>query len=272
MSQRISILDLEFDPLTEPEILGRIERAVQVRRGQSYRYVKPYVTFFASARRDEQVRQAINEADLVIADGIGVQWAASYLYMSKHSLWQWVKSLLQNIQNSSWISSVIPERGSGVDTTHRLLVQAAQNGWRIGVLGGRDPKRIESSLTERYPLLQIGGVWRGFFSPKAEVKLVERIQTTKLDILFVALGHPKQELFMATHKSDHLARVLIGEGGTFDYDEMGGSIKRAPHWMRHTGLEWFWRVLMRPTDIRKSLMIIPFIWWVYLAGKSKKLR
>lgn len=269
MRHRVRVLDLEFDPLKESEVLDRIGQAISRQRRLSFRYVKPYVAFFRSASKDESVRRAINGADLVIADGVGAQWAASYLAGEKHSLWHWLHSILINMRQDAWLTRVIPERGAGVDTTHQLLLKAAQHGWRVGVLGGRDPQRLERSLLDRYPLLQIGGVWSGYFAARSESKLLGRIVEAKLDILFVALGHPKQELFMQTYKERGLARVLIGEGGTFDYDEMGGSLKRAPRWMRQVGLEWLWRILMRPADIRKSTAILPFMWRVYLAGRNR---
>lgn len=271
MKQRVHVLDLEFDPLKESEVLSQIDQAISSKRRLSFRYVKPYVVFFRSAHRDESIRSAINSADLVIADGVSAQWAASYLADDNHSLWLWLRSIFVSMRNDAWLTRIIPERGAGVDTTHQLLLRAAQNGWRVGVLGGRDPKRIERSLLERYPLLQIGGVWSGYFAPRTESKLLQRIADTKLDLLFVALGHPKQEVFMQVNRQRGLARVLIGEGGTFDYDEMGGSLKRAPQWMRRVGLEWLWRILMRPADIRKSTAIIPFMWRVYLTGRNKKL-
>ncbi len=271
---RIQILDLAFDPLNEAEVLSRIERAVQGRSvRKSMRYVKPYVAFFATARHDMAVRRAINDADLVIADGISVQWASAYLYAQRqHSLLSWMKSIVFGMQRSEWLAQVIPERGAGVDVTHRLLIHAAQRGWRIGVLGGPKEGSVENQLKDRYPLLQIGGTWSGYFTDKQEPSIVRSVKAAKLDILFVAMAHPKQELFMARHVDDGLAKVLIGEGGTFDFDQMGGEVKRAPTWLRKIGLEWLWRTLMRPTSFRKILTIPPFMWRVYLAGHTKNLR
>lgn len=270
--ERIRVLDLEFDALKESEVLSRIERAIQSRTKKSLRYIKPYVSFFTNARRDEAVRRAINESDLVVADGIGVQWAASYLYATQtHSLLRWLKSIFVDMQHVAWLSQIIPERGAGVDVTHRLLLHAVQHGWRIGVLGGPEQGSVEEALMERYPLLQIGGVWSGYYKQQDEPALVRKIKAAQLDILFVAMGHPKQELFMARQSAAGLAKVLIGEGGTFDFDEMGGPIKRAPRWMRRIGLEWLWRTLMKPTQVHKMLTIPPFMWRVYLAGRTKNL-
>ena len=91
-----------------------------------------------------------------------------------------------------------------------------------------------------------------------------------MDILFVALGFPKQELFMAEHVQARLARVMLGEGGTFDYDEMGGRLRRAPAWMRRSGLEWLWRLGVQPSRIGRQMSIPRFMWRIFRQSRRAR--
>ncbi|MEI7818839.1 MAG: WecB/TagA/CpsF family glycosyltransferase [bacterium] len=272
-TKRVRILSLELDPITQQELRRTIGAWLTGPRQSTRIIVKPYVEFFLSAETDETLRRAINQADQVVADGISAQWAGAYLSQSHHGLWFWLKSLIFDLRDPAWLASALPERGAGVDSTHALLVEAAQHGWQVGILGGpHDITRTKHAVQERYPLLQFSHIWSGYYKSQKVADLIKSIKQAKLDILFVALGHPKQELFMAHHKSDNLARIMIGEGGTFDYDQMGGTIKRAPSWLRHIGLEWIWRFVMQPSRFKRQLAVPRFMWQIYLEGQKKKKR
>lgn len=270
-SKRVTVLGIGFDPLTQAEVVQTIATVLRARpRRKSFRLVKPYVEFFRTAASDKAVSEAITSADLVVADGVSIQWAAAYIYGSDHGTMAFWRGLFTKLQDAKWRQSVLPGRGAGVDATHQLLLEAAQRGWRVGILGGpKDSVATRLALEERYPVLQLVNVWSGYFKPSSEKHLVRTIAAADLDILFVAIGHPRQELFMQAHVSDGLARVLVGEGGTFDYDQMGGRLRRAPAWMRRLGLEWLWRVLLQPSRIKRQLAILPFLWNVYLAGSKE---
>lgn len=264
---RIEIDGLGFDPITQTEVVEQIEAVLSKPvRKTSYRVVKPYVEFFEGARRDPAVLTALTEADLVVADSVAVQWAASWLIEPRPTFSRFVWSLAVGLRRPKWLSQVIPERGEGASATHQLMVASVQHGWRVGILGGPDnPDATKRNVLDRYPLLQLEGVWSGFFAPSERSSLVRKIKTVELDILYVALGFPKQELFMQDHPG--LARIMIGEGGTFDYDEMGGKHKRAPRWMRQSGLEWLWRLVLQPTRIVRQLAIPRFMWRIFILSR-----
>lgn len=274
-SHRVLIDGLEFDPLTQAEVLSQITKVLEGKKtGVTVRIVKPYVEFFDGARRYAGVREAINGADYVIADSVAVQWAAAWLAEKRPTLTRFVWSLAVGLRRPDWLSRCIPERGEGASATHRVLMAAAQHGWRVGILGGpEDSQTTQRHVQEKYPMLQLQKVWSGYFSARDEASLARHIAKEKLDILFVALGFPKQELFMAEYAESGIARVMLGEGGTFDYVEMGGSLHRAPSWMRQSGLEWLWRLGLQPSRIGRQMSIPKFMWRIFkqsrLARRSR---
>lgn len=269
---RITVDGIEFDPITQVEVVERIEAVLaKPARKTSYRVVKPYVEFFEGARNDPAVHAALTEADLVVADSVAVQWAASWLAEPRPTFSRFVWSLAVGLRRHKWLSRVIPERGEGASATHQLMIASVQHGWRVGILGGpHNPEATKRNVLDRYPLLQLEGVWSGYYSPAELTPLVHKIKAAQIDILYVAMGFPKQELFMQTHTRPALARVMIGEGGTFDYDEMGGKHRRAPQWMRQSGLEWLWRLILQPTRIFRQLAIPRFMWRIFLQSRRAK--
>lgn len=284
--QRVDVLGVGFDAITISESNHLLHTFLQDRqRKTSYCMVKPYVEFLATAAKDEKIRTILNNADLCVADGVSIQWAASYLHADKTmkpSPFKLIKSLLFTIQNNTWCNKILPEKFAGIDHTKQLLDYASQQGWRVGILGGpKDTEHTKTSLQQIWPDLRLDGVWSGY-SPtthNAEFtswqqdpefsKIYQDIKSSNLDILLVAMGFPRQEEFMHYFKSHKLARIMIGEGGSLDYKELGGSVGRAPRWMRNVGLEWLWRLLRQPSRIIRQIAIPKFIWAVYRQAKRQ---
>lgn len=266
--KRIDVAGIGFDPITQEQLLDDIAIYIKGKHGQSLTVVKPYVEFFTQAWSDDSIMQMLQRANRVVADGVAVQWAASYLAGSR-GLGRWLKSLFIDIQRQEWRERIIPERGAGVDATHKLLTRASNEGWRVGIFGGpQDSERTFRAIERRYPHLHLVGVWSGFYSTSEEADIIKKIRAAKPDILFVAQGFPRQERFIDVHASHGLAKVLIGEGGTFDFDSMGGDLKRAPQWLRKIGLEWFWRLLQQPNRWRRQLALPRFMWRIYKIGQQ----
>lgn len=269
MSVKIKILSTEVDALTIDTANSRISDMLKSRTSRSHYVVKPYVEFIELARKDKEIRRILNSADLVLADGVSLQWAASYLYGKPQAKFlRLVRSLLFWLQDNSWRDQVLPEKMAGASQTLPLMRLAAKNGWNIGVVGGSDPYLTRAAIKATIPTLEHLTVWNGYFDKAEEAALVSDIASKKLDILFVAMGFPRQEKFMYKHLSSKLAKVLIGEGGTFDYHVFGGSVKRAPEWMQRAGLEWLFRLIIQPRRLIRQLSIPRFIYHVYRQAKS----
>lgn len=273
----INIAGLYIDKLSVGEGIKSITKHLDSSDNNSICLIKPYVKFFTAASKDPALATKLNKADLALADGISVQWAASYLYGQpklKPNLINLFRSLLILIHRSEWISQVVPEKGAGVDATAQLLQMAEKRDYRVGVISGRieQSKDTKANIAARFKGLNFLEVWPGYFdsSSTEETAIINQVKKAKLDILFVGRGFPLQEEFIIRESKKHLARVLIAEGGTFDYDQMGGSVKRAPEIWRRLGLEWLWRSLTQPKKLSSLFDVLKFIGLIYSQAKKQK--
>ncbi len=271
----INILGVEVNQLTIEEANTKIADLVKTPpKGRSAVVVKPYVEFLTSAYKDASLKTILNSADLCIADGVSLQWAASFIYGSpKKSTLKVSRSGLRWLQKPEWRNQILPEKMAGATQTRQLLRLAEKNGWRIGIIGGlNSPDEIKKAVHKQFPKLGYLKTWKGFFEPeevaqRKEASVVSEIVDAHLDVLFVAMGFPRQERFIYRNRKNNLAKVLIGEGGTFDYNEMGGPIKRAPVWMQRSGTEWLWRLIRQPKRLRRQMAIPHFVWLVKKQSK-----
>lgn len=202
--------------------------------------------FLVDAGRLPAFRTALQQADLRVADGVGIAWAASLL------------------------GAPIPERVTGSDGLFRLCEAAAQRGWSVYLLGAAAgvADATASLLAARYPGLRIAGSFSGSPGPDEWREIEQRLWAVRPDLLFVAFGHPKQDLWIHAHRRDLAARVAIGVGGAFDYAV--GAAPRAPLWMRRAGLEWLYRLVHQPWRWRRMLKLPLFVFLV-LRGRLAAL-
>jgi N-acetylglucosaminyldiphosphoundecaprenol N-acetyl-beta-D-mannosaminyltransferase len=219
----IAILGVPIDAVTMDEALQRIRAMVESR--QPHYVVTPNVDFLVQAREDEQLHSILVNADLVLCDGQPLVWA------------------------SKWLGNPLPERVAGADLTPRLIAQAARLGHRIFLLGATPEANELASqhLRATYPGLQIAGAYSPPFKPLAQMnhaEIVARIRAAKPDILFVSFGCPKQEKWIAMHFRELGVPVCLGVGATIDF--LAGTVRRAPTWMRRSGLEWTYRLAQEP--------------------------
>lgn len=271
-SNSIKILGVRIDPISIDDLNQRIIEHISS-GNKPLVIFKPYVEFLSLAARNEHIRELLNQSDINAADSTALQWAASYLYgeppTASNSL-STLRSLLVNLQLNSWRNQIIPERMAGVDQTLPLLKLANTHKLRIGILGGpKDHEQTRRAIQSRFSGIKLD-VWSGYFTASTEKEVVSAIHGFKPDILFCALGFPKQEEFIIRHRNELGAKVIIGEGGSFDYNQLGGKIKRAPNWMRKIGLEWLWRLLLQPKRIGRQIAIPVFIRKVQKQRKAQK--
>jgi N-acetylglucosaminyldiphosphoundecaprenol N-acetyl-beta-D-mannosaminyltransferase len=169
-------------------------------------------------------RSVINHADVVTPDGMPLVWMMR------------------------WLGYPQQERVYGPELTLRLLETVAQEGLPIGFYGSK-PDGLQALITkagERFPGLQVVYANSPPFRPltsEEDQRVVEEINTSKARILFVGLGCPKQERWMADHKGKVRA-VMLGVGAAFDF--LAGKVRQAPIWKQSLGLEWLFRFWMEP--------------------------
>ena len=218
---RLGVGGVPIDPLTLEETLELLSTWVQERAGPKVQ-VSMNAAKIERARRDDGLRRAIQRADLVNADGMGVVWASR---------------------------GRIPERVSGIDLCEALLGLSARRAWRPYLLGGRASvlERTVQVIEDRWPSLVLAGHHHGYVAAEEHEALAASIAATRPDLLLVGLGTPLQERFLLTHADRIGAPVSMGVGGTWDV--LSGRVQRAPEGVRERGLEWAWRMFKEPRRV-----------------------
>ncbi|MEL7238522.1 MAG: WecB/TagA/CpsF family glycosyltransferase, partial [Planctomycetota bacterium] len=208
--------------------------------GRGGTVVTPNLDHLKRCGNDVTFRALVEESDLVVADGMPLVWASKFQ------------------------GTPLPERVAGSNLIGTLSEAAAAAGRRIFLLGG-DPGQAEGAaevLRERYPDLDIGGTYcppYGFeYDTKEMAKMVEVLTQSKPDIIFVALGSPKQEKLINQIKRTLPDAWWLGVGISFSF--LTGHVRRAPQWMQATGLEWVHRLGQEPKRLFKRYVVhgIPF--------------
>jgi N-acetylglucosaminyldiphosphoundecaprenol N-acetyl-beta-D-mannosaminyltransferase len=227
-------LDVYVSTLNYDEILADIEKRMAAGEKSTIVAVNPEKLIAAS--KDENVKQLINSATYQIPDGIGVVLA------------------------SKLKGGRITSRVTGIDMMERLIKLSAKKGYRVFLYGAKEEvvKKAKENLEAKYPGLQIAGYSNGYVNDYDS--LVQKINESNADILFVALGSPRQELWIKTYMNDLNVKVLQGVGGSFDV--FAGHVKRAPKLFRNLGLEWFYRLVTDPKRFKRQLALPKFLWKV----------
>jgi N-acetylglucosaminyldiphosphoundecaprenol N-acetyl-beta-D-mannosaminyltransferase len=238
MSSRntVALLGLRFDRLTRKQAAQAVV-ALATSGGKHY-VVKPYSEFIPRAHNDVKVRDVLLGASLCLADGQGVVWASRFL------------------------GKPLPQAMRGVDFTWEMLSALEKAGLSVFLLGGTDKEVTlsERRIQERLPNLRIAGSHQGHLSKAGSVAVVKEINHEGPDVLLVAMGFPRQELWIAKYLPSLNVRVAIAEGGSFSF--ISGEVSRAPAWMRKAGLEWAYRLLRQPWRLRRQLALPVFAWMV----------
>ena len=155
----------------------------------------------------------------------------------------------------------IPERVTGADMVPRICRRCAEEGLSVYVLGG-DKAAVEEAFAKMECAgLKVAGVDDSFVKlDREQPEIVARINAAKPDMLFVALGNPKQELWMGRNAAKLDVGAMIGIGGTFNF--IAGRVKRAPKWMQAGGLEWIYRIIQEPGRLwkRYAYGLVKFSW------------
>lgn len=177
---------------------------------------------------------ALRAADLVVADAVGVVWAARRGGRS------------------------IP-RVPGIELMDRLCAAAAVDGARVGLLGAVPGVAEEAAgaLQRRHPGLNVVFVQDGFFSQAEEDAVLARARAARPDYLFVALDTPRQDDWIHRRLDALGARVVMGVGGSFNV--FAGRLRRAPPWMQKLGLEWLYRLWQEPRRWRRMAALPRFV-------------
>lgn len=237
----IHILGVRVDAVTYRAVLDIIAQWIQQRTPHQIATTNP--EFVMAAQQNAAFRQTLQQADLCVADGIGLLWAARRL------------------------GQRLPERVTGSDLVPLVASQAAQRGWRLFLLGAAPgvAEQTARQLEQQNPGLRIAGVYAGSPDAADAPAIVARVHAAQPDVLFVAYGAPAQDLWIARHKAELGVPVLMGVGGAFDH--LVGVQRRAPVWLQRIHLEWFFRLVTQPWRWRRQLALPRFVWAVLRQGR-----
>lgn len=233
MRKRVKILDVLIDIITLDLAVERFKGFIHKKTCSII--VTPNTEIVMAASKDEGLKNVIKESDLCIPDGIGL------LYASK-------------IQNLGLI-----ERVTGVDLMNEILKYLHNTKKSMYILGGKPGVSEEATknIKNKFSGIEIKGNHNGYFNKEEEKKIIEEINELKPDVLFVALGAPRQEIWMHQNKEKLHVRVAMGVGGSVDI--WAGTVKRAPEIYQRLGLEWFYRLLKEPWRYKRMMALPKFM-------------
>lgn len=194
-----------------------------------------------NASRDKAFAQALNSADLLVPDGIGVVWGSKIL------------------------NAPLKERVSGFDLMREILSEIAGTQKTVYFFGSKPGVAEEAAknAARQFAGLEIAGVHDGFFDDDSAI--IKDINEKKPDFLIVCLGSPKQENWIRQNRGRLKTRLVIGAGGSLDV--LSGQVERAPEFYRKYGLEWFYRLMKQPSRFVRMLALPKFGLKVLFQGK-----
>jgi N-acetylglucosaminyldiphosphoundecaprenol N-acetyl-beta-D-mannosaminyltransferase len=224
----VSILDTRISLLTLDEAAQFVENLIA--SGETHYVCLSNVHTIMTGVQDKQFQEITNNATLALPDGMPLVWAARLLGFD------------------------LPGRVYGPDLFLTLCERSVINGYSHFLYGGGQgvPQRIAESLSSRFPGIRIVGCYSPPFRPLTQGEddqVVKAINESGADILWVGLGAPKQEYWMASHVKRIAVPVMMGVGAAFDF--CSGTVKQAPPWMQKRGLEWLFRLSQDPRRLWK---------------------
>jgi N-acetylglucosaminyldiphosphoundecaprenol N-acetyl-beta-D-mannosaminyltransferase len=234
----INVLGVGLHPMRFAGALDLMER--WIREGFPRSICFPGSDMLAASQRNTLLRSALNGADFVATDGMML------------------------VRVCRWLGAPHAERVYGPDVMLELCRRSAQAGYRHYFYGASPgvAETLAERLQKQFPGLQIAGTYSPPYRALSEAEVAEdirRINDSNADVVWVGLGSPKQERWMADNRSGLQAPLLLAVGAAFDFH--AGTVRQAPRWVRSAGGEWFYRLCSEPRRLwkRYSLQLVHFL-------------
>lgn len=236
--RKISIAGINIDNITMDQAVEKVYKYISTHDNHSV--YTPNAEIMMDGIKNSELKNVLNSADMLVADGAGVVLAS--------------KLLNRNLK----------EKVSGFDLVKALLISSKNRPIKFFLLGGKPgiAETASANIICDYPGAEIVGTRNGYFSEQDEPEIIDQINRTGADVLLVCLGAPKQELWIHRHKKDLSVKVCIGVGGTLDV--LAGNVKLAPDFFRNHGLEWLYRLIKEPWRLKRMMRLPKFI--LYILG------
>ncbi len=257
MPESIEAFGVKISPVSMEEALDKIEEFIA--SGATHHVLTSDANAILTSRHDPEYADIMRCAALTTPDGFGVIWGARLLNLP------------------------IYERVTGVDMVTGICERAAKKGYRLYILGSEEgvAALAARNLMARYPGLQVVGTHHGFWrrdgkeaglsTDEADAKMADEIGLQRIDVLFVAMGIPMQEKFIAAQLGRLKTPVALGVGGSFDV--YAGKFNRAPQTVQRLGLEWLYRVWIDPSRWKRmgyvpKFMVVALKTWIFGSKKG----
>lgn len=238
-SKRTNILNVPVDMVDEQEAMGIFRELMKT--GDCNLIVTPNSEIIVNASGDPELKRIIEQADLIIPDGIGLVYASRIMGVP------------------------LSQRVTGIDFLEAIIGYLEETGQSIFFLGskpgeGNNPGIAEMAVEKmkaKYKDLRVAGIHHGYFKEADEENIVKVINDSGADFLCVALGSPKQEKFISCYRDELEVKAAIGVGGSLDV--WAGTLKRAPEFYRNHGLEWLYRLIQQPSRYKRMAALPLFM-------------
>ena len=243
IKEPVKILDVPVHPLTMGEAVSALEESIT--SGEQAFVVTANAEIIMMCQEDAGYKKIVSQdAQLVLPDGAGAVWAGRHLGYK------------------------VPERVAGFDLYCLLLDKAAQKGYKAFFFGGSPgiAEAAKAKSEELYPGVQVVGCRNGYFKEEESQAIIDEINASGADMLFAALGAPKQEKWLVRYREQLKPKILMGIGGSFDV--FAGKMERAPKWMQDASLEWLFRLYKQPSRFMRMMALPKFVLKVVFSGKK----
>ena len=243
MSEKVNILGVKVDKINVEQASDKIMEFVDSTNCVRSVFT-PNSEIIMMAYRDPEFCKLLNSSDILTADGIGVVYA------------------------SKIVKNPIGERAAGYDIACRTLEKLSEKGGTLYLFGSKPgvAETAGANIMKKYPGVKVVGYSDGYFNEEKEKTIIANINRYAPDLLFVCLGAPKQEKWIAAHKAELKAKVCLGIGGSIDV--FAGTVKRAPEFFTKHGIEWLYRLLKQPSRFVRMLDLPRFGFKVLLKGRN----
>ncbi|MBM6614274.1 WecB/TagA/CpsF family glycosyltransferase [Desemzia sp. RIT804] len=230
--KKVSVLGVSFENKTKGTILKELMKRIQNNKKTFVVTANPEIVMYA--KKHPSYMSLVKEADYVVADGIGI------------------------IKGSRMLGTPIVERVAGYDLMISLLAEANRQGSRVYLLGAKEDvlQSTVKRVQERYPAIQIVGARNGYFD-LSDTSVIDQVQQTKPDMVFVAIGYPRQEKWIHQYLQSASKGLLMGVGGSFDV--LSGKSKRSPKIFIQLNAEWLYRLIRQPYRIKRMMALPHFL-------------
>jgi N-acetylglucosaminyldiphosphoundecaprenol N-acetyl-beta-D-mannosaminyltransferase len=225
----LNIRGIRLTNLAMEDALNAIDAALSSKTPMQIAFVNADCVNLAA--RDRAYQEALAQMDWVFVDGAGMRIAGQLL------------------------KQPVRDNVNGTDLFPQLCAELAGSGRRIYLLGAKPGVAAKAAAwaAEKFPGLVIAGTQDGYFTEADTERVIASIQAAQPDVLFVAMGAPRQEQWIRQHAAKSGALVTLGVGGLFDY--YSGNIPRAPLWLRRIGMEWVFRLQQEPGRLWKRYLL-----------------